>query len=561
MVRVNTVQQGKDLILSRIAAGFSVADALTEINRSRGTYERWRTNDPAWAEQVTRLLKVKKKGAASKSHPDTTIDLVDFRKVYFNRDTPPHHQTIINALRRARPDSITVVLAFPEAAKSSLLVDYACWRIGNDPDTRICVISEGQDLSRKLLGQVTARMTDRSQFAPFIGAYGPFKAVDRDQNRPWTADYFRVVKASADEKEPTMEARGAGSAIYGGRYDLMLFDDIQSDRNLDATPKLLRYIRQTALTRAAKGSGKTVFVGSRVGDNDIYQVMEDEGMVDKQIIIPALDRWVDRDDHYEIIRGRVVANPECEAKPTWPEWWSLQALAERRRKVGEDVWARTYMQRHHRYEGQTFTPIILDQAKNPAREYRKPVGTGMLISIDPALESGRCAFMAAGYNTTQLMVVETISRNDIYRGEDIINQIHDLVVRYRPEAVIVETNNYQKTLVRDDRLLALADRYRFDIVEHHTGRNRNDPVMGVAMMSAAFADNEIDLPFADDQSRENTNQLITELLKWKPVRGSKLKMDTVMALWFLWREWTDRRHHTGWTIPRRERPTWMRDAV
>ena len=76
--------------------------------------------------------------------------------------------------------------------------------------------------------------------------------------------------------------------------------------------------------------------------------------------------------------------------------------------------------------------------------------------------------------------------------------------------------------------------------------NKTDPEFGVASLAPLFGtktkregqeatkhagDNLIELP--DASRSEYMKKMIEQLVTWQPgVRGKKLKMDTVMALWF-----------------------------
>jgi hypothetical protein len=276
-------EEDKSRLLAFVAEGLSIAEGLRQLGRPIRTYEEWRRTDTEWASRITtaRLRR------ADKDLPG--MEFVQFRSVFFGHETAPHHYRMIEAVERAEPDTITMILAFPEAAKTALMTDRVNHVLGSvNPNYRFCVISEGQDLARKIVGHVASRMTDEMQYGAYIKAYGPFRSPDRTRsNKPWNADYLQILGAANDEKEPSLEARGWGSKLYGGRYDEIILDDMQSSESLNQTPQMLRYLRQTVLTRPAKGVGKTIYVGSRVGVGDLPDVMVDEGMIDRLVTIPV----------------------------------------------------------------------------------------------------------------------------------------------------------------------------------------------------------------------------------------------------------------------------------
>jgi hypothetical protein len=549
--------------LDLIRDGMTMADASRAINKAPSWYTTNRTRYPEWAAQVTATR------LAVKDMTLPGMDFVGFRQTYFGNYTADHHYRMVEAFELAQPGSMTVVLAFPGAGKTTTLTDKYCHILAKNPDARICVISEGQGLSRAIIGQVSDRMTDSERFQAFHTRYGPFRArawddsnrEDRDLKRPWTADYFRILKASADQKDPSLASYGATSRIYGARFDWMIYDDIQSNETLGNTDKYLRSMRTSWMSRTHLGDaqrGKSLMIGSRVGPGDIYEAMDDQQMIDTLITIPALDRNIPVEEHYTLINGKPVANPDCTAKPTWSAM-TLQDLAEVRKFAGEEVWARTYMQDALAETSAVFTEEMLENAKDRDRILGPAaLGTDVWGSVDPALDSGICAYMIAAISPSELTILDCMGRTDTHTYTDIYDWIRNWGLKYRPSLWIIEENNFQKGMNQDDRLEAAARSHRADVYHHRTGRNKNDTVMGVRMMANAFADGEIRIPWGDERTREIMAPLVHELRTWKPnKRGSMLKMDRVMTLWFLWMRWQAERDSLGSTLPMLPRPSWV----
>ena len=89
----------------------------------------------------------------------------------------------------------------------------------------------------------------------------------------------------------------------------------------------------------------------------------------------------------------------------------------------------------------------------------------------------------------------------------------------------------------------MTERYGFRVREHLTGVNKYDETIGVPSMALSFMRGEIDIPYADDPStRHQADELIRQLKAWRPLkRGTKLRQDQVMALWFIWILWRQRK--------------------
>lgn len=552
-------REAKDRLLAFVTEGMTVTAALEVMGRPWNTYQWWRKDDPEWAKRIT---------AARLRTRDPSLpgfDFVEFREIYFGHKTAPHHYRMVEAMERAGPDTITMILAFPEAAKTTLFTDRICYKLGPaDPNMRFCVISEGQDLSRKIIGHVASRMTDEVQYGAYIKTYGPFRSEDRTRtSKPWNADYLQILAAVNDQKEPSLEARGWGSKLYGGRYDEIVLDDMQSSESLNQTPQMLRYLRQTVLTRPAKGKGRTFYIGSRVGVGDLPERMEEEGMVDTLLQIPAMTRWLERDEHFYLDKqNKVHLTPECPEISAWPDYWSMLQFAVRRRKVGEEIWARTYMQRQLADAGASFTEEMIERVKDRERRIGLPasggLGTGRIMSVDPALDTGIAGFGAFAYSSSRLWLLDVLERGDCHRYEDIYEQIGLWAMRYRPDVLVLERNNYQAGMLYDDRLLELSKKFCFEIVPHHTNRNKNDPVIGVKMMASAFIDRELSVPWGDEEAIAKVGILCDELRNWRP-KVKSIKQNLLMQLWFAWLYWEQARQQMGLILPdMADVPSWAR---
>jgi hypothetical protein len=118
--------------------------------------------------------------------------------------------------------------------------------------------------------------------------------------------------------------------------------------------------------------------------------------------------------------------------------------------------------------------------------------------------------------------------------------------------------NFQRGLARDDRLLALKDRYGFRMREHLTNINKYDENIGIASMAGDWEAGKIILPYFDERrTRLPIDELCRQLKAWRPLaRGSRLRQDRVMTMWFAWIVWQEQRH-----VLARKPPTWKRQGV
>lgn len=499
--------------LEFIAGGATIAAACEKMGMHRGTYQHWRNVHPSFRSEIDAL----RNGKPSTGAESFQGDFISFRKTYFGMDTYWHQREIVRAIERAKPGEIVLINCPPEMGKTTLLEDWANFKLAMDPNFRITLVSEGMGHARKILARVATRMSDARVAPDYVTRFGPFR-VPSDR-KPWSADFFRVWQADHDERDYSMEARGWRSAIAGTRTDLLLVDDIQSVSSLNMTEKMIEKFRQDMLTRPGR-EGRVVIVGTRVGQRDFYERVEEEGIVDKVVCLPAMKDGVSL----------------C------PELWPTTVLETRRKKVGEAVWWRNYMQSPQASMDATFTDQMIEDAWDLTRTTGQSSDemVGKVCGLDPALAGGNALHVAA-YNADQFQVLDIDSDRNLARVEAILEKVERLANQYHFEDLIVEANAYQKGLGEDERLKQLSKEYGFRIHTHQTGANKMDQALGVARMPISFINSKISLPGADEASRNRLLPLTNELRSWRAdVPTRKLVQDNVMAMWFCWLWWQER---------------------
>jgi hypothetical protein len=255
-------------------------------------------------------------------------------------------------------------------------------------------------------------------------------------------------------------------------------------------------------------------------------------------------------DILRVIRFPAIITTEMgEPEPLWPEMFTLEKLDRIRRKVGEDAWARNYMQQPTSSTSATFTDASLRKCLNPLRSvnHHPPENCTIYIGLDPALGSNNCV-IAATPHEGKLKVLFVREDVGLTRNEQILGIVEDTVLRCMQNGstvsdVVIEAMVFQRGLSRDERLIEMTDRYGFRVREHLTGMNKYDESIGVPSMALSFMREEIELPYAgDNATRHQTDELMRQLKAWRPgKRGTRLRQDQVMALWFIWILWRQRK--------------------
>lgn len=506
--RTQRAQMRRDQIVDLISKGYTIEAALKEIGIAKQTYYQYRSDLPEFRARIDAA-----KLQWYKNQPPSTEPkgFVQFRHKYFGFDTYYHQQMISDAIDQTGPMEVVLVLVPPEHGKTTLMEDKICEILAEDPNHRICYISEARGHARKVGSRVRRRMTDTSEFGLYVARYGPFYEKGQEKNgKPWTADFFTVNKAGHDERDYSFEARGYQSHIQGSRVDTLFIDDVQSLKSLGRTDDILQKFQQEWISRVGK-TGRCIIVGTRVGVNDIYEELMTRELITRLVELPAVNE---------------------EGESLCPEMWPTDALMKRRKQVGESIWQRTYQQNPIAAGAVTFDEATLSAAKDASLTIKKSDGVATVMSLDPGLGGGN-VLTVCQYTPDKMWIVDQVCDYGFGRTEQILGRVRDLASRYRPQDFVIEMMAFQQALGKDDRMFKLQDTYGFRIYPHVTQDNKFDPTFGVASMASSMRTGELLIPYGDDESQEKMAPLLRELQQWRPnVRGTKLVQDRVMSLWF-----------------------------
>ena len=110
--------------------------------------------------------------------------------------------------------------------------------------------------------------------------FGMFKP---DSSEIWRAEAFTVLQQDdqpLSQKEPTWSAFGMDSGFLGGRFDLVIWDDVYDPRKMrsaEAREDMRRWWDEVAETRLEPG-GLLILQGQRMSADDIYRYALDKSL-------------------------------------------------------------------------------------------------------------------------------------------------------------------------------------------------------------------------------------------------------------------------------------------
>lgn len=183
------------------------------------------------------------------------------------------HGDMIQALES---DDERKLIVMPRGTfKSSIgVVAYTVWRLINDPNLRILINSEVYTNSKNWIREISGVFKSKK----FVDVFGDW------EGSPWSDGEIIVKARTKNFKESSVVAGGVGTIKTGQHYDLILNDDLNSEKNSDTSEGRQKVIRFYRMQFSLLEPGKTMIViGTRYAVDDVIgHIMEheiDQGLI------------------------------------------------------------------------------------------------------------------------------------------------------------------------------------------------------------------------------------------------------------------------------------------
>jgi hypothetical protein len=561
----------KRVILSGVAEGLTIEAATAAAGKSYKTYEYYRRTDKNFCDKIDRTrLGLKDKNYASSDVHDLTF--AEFRQRYLHSQTFAHQQNLIDVIEGREPSWLHPSMKYepglasnrilvnipPNHAKSmTVTIDYVTWQVCQNPNFRVLIVSQTQQLAADFLYAIKQRLThpnyEALQQAYAAGVGFNSKSASWQATRVTFGDELR----ESSEKDPNIEAVGIGGQIYGKRADMIIVDDAVTLKNANEFEKQIRWLTQDVRSRL-NPTGKLIIIGTRVTAIDLYKELRSEdrypgGLVPwKYLAMPALlethedpDKWVTlwpaSDAPFD---GQMES--DLNEDGLYPRW-NGRNLYNERQAMDASTWALVYQQQDISDDA-IFDPVCVRGSIDGMRKAGRLVpghpghprdlsGFSIICGLDPAMVGDTAVVCYAIDRVSHKRYIVDAIKITRPTPAAIRQIIFDWTALYQPTEWIVEKNAFQSFLTQDEGIRQNLASRGVLLREHHTGSNKWDSGFGVASMSTLFGtkqhdgkhhrDNLIHLP--SDQT-ENIKALIEQLITWSPT--TKGKTDMVMALWF-----------------------------
>ena len=170
----------------------------------------------------------------------------------------------------AEEDQYKMVQAQRGQAKTTITACYAVWRLIHDPRTRTLIVSAGSDLAVEIANwviQIIMQMPELECLRPDVNS--------GDRSSVKAFDVHHVLKGA--EKSPSIACIGITSNIQGRRADILIADDIESQKNAQTALQRERLMMLTKDFSSICMNGDIIYLGTPQHIDSVYNSLPGRG--------------------------------------------------------------------------------------------------------------------------------------------------------------------------------------------------------------------------------------------------------------------------------------------
>lgn len=138
------------------------------------------------------------------------------------------------------------------------------WLLTKDPNLRILITSHTHEYSKQILDEIKFHCETNQVFRELFGNW-------KEAATQWSDDAITLGSRTIPHHEPTIDTAGVDRSKTGGHYNLIIGDDLHSERNIDTDglrKKVRRHIQ--TLRPILEPTGALLLIGTRWHPDDAY---------------------------------------------------------------------------------------------------------------------------------------------------------------------------------------------------------------------------------------------------------------------------------------------------
>lgn len=404
----------------------------------------------------------------------------------------------------------TMIIAPRNHGKTTQISGRCLWTVGRNRNLRVKYVMGVDDKAKDIVDNIGDIIENSERL------HRVFPEMRPGNKKSWTKSKLFIDREKR-MPDATFEADGILSSAVSGRADLIVFDDIVTPRNAILNPSLQEHVKYQYA-------------------NAWLPTLEDFAP-----ILYVATPWTDTDKTSEIIKSdtgwkKWFRPAIVNGQPIWPEKWSIDALNEKKKEVGERAFEQQYMLKVATAGERVFEREGIEGCLRSDLYPGEGVDNDWprYIGVDLARTSGGgnyTVFFKIAVDEQKRRWVVAIERMQI-RAADIAKRLVQFYYaeshkNIYPKVVLVENNAFQQIIIEQ----LTEEDASIPVQGHYTGAKKHDLNMGVPSLATQIDNRGWVIPFAGDHSDAFHDcpicAWIDEMLAYPVGEHS----DTVMAQW------------------------------
>lgn len=414
--------------------------------------------------------------------------------------------------------------------------NYVVWRLINDPNTTILIISATLDNAKKKLKAIQEVFEKNKFFKELFPELIPTSFGDG-----WTQTQMNIPRTSTDP-ESSVEVQGYEGELTSRHYKIILFDDVVGKENSTSREQIQKVVNfyTQSLQLLKKPGGEMLVIGTMWSYADLHNHIIENLYEEFDIYVRSVwaeDRFVRIGDggKYQWI---TTANTKT---PLYPEMFGREDLETLKKEItadplqGMSIWMAQYELKIIDEKSAIFPRNVVNEKNcwfTDEDLYEKKLAFS--LSCDPAVseakEADETVFIVRAVDDAGYWYVIDVFGERGMREEAIVNKYVQLLVDYPIDLATIETISFQRNLQYAIEKRCQEDKIFFPYQKLPSGflqgsKNNSDlKIRGLAS------------PYTTGKIKFRKGDLQTELLldqMWRFPRSSKddrcLVGDTLIA--------------------------------
>lgn len=206
----------------------------------------------------------------------------------------------------------------------------------NEPNGRVLIDSETFSKSKAFLREIQDHLVNNEIYREIFKAiHGMYPYTKKSEAKLWTDSEIILPCRNAAKKEPSVSCAGIDVTKNGMHYDLIIADDLHSEKNVTNKEQIQQVIDHYKLAFSLLDPGKPmIIIGTRWDYSDLYQHIIDF-----------------ENEDFNILK-KSAYNPD--GSLLFPEVLNEEALDKIRRRQGTGIFSKQYLNEPVSDENATF---------------------------------------------------------------------------------------------------------------------------------------------------------------------------------------------------------------